>query len=160
MTNRDAFKKKLPAYMKRAHMNQRELSKAVGVSESTVHCWVNGKSFPRIDVIQKIADVLGCSTDDLLQVSQLRLPELSKPIRGDALDIFADRIQKHDSQKRLFAVDAMPKRISGIDYGVQQEEVTEVTIDKDLESILNVWKVSTPKTRKKIVNVIKEMVKD
>lgn len=66
MTNREAFKKSLQEHMRKANMNQRELAKAVGMSESSVHCWLTGKAFPRIDVIQKIADVLGCQTDDLI----------------------------------------------------------------------------------------------
>jgi len=65
-TKRDIFKRKLPIYMDKARVRQIDLAKAVGVSKGTVSCWINGKSFPRIDTIQRIADFLGCLTDDLL----------------------------------------------------------------------------------------------
>lgn len=66
MDKREIFKRVLPKYMDRAGMRQIDLAKALGKSKSTVHCWIKGKSFPEIDTIQKIADVLGCETDDLL----------------------------------------------------------------------------------------------
>lgn len=66
MTNREVFYKMLPYFMGKANVNQTELAAAAGVTRSTVHYWLTGKSFPRIDVIQKIADRLGCKTDDLL----------------------------------------------------------------------------------------------
>ena len=66
MKPREVFKKMLPIYMDRARMNQAELAKAVGKSEASASLWVAGKVFPKIDTIQRIADVLGCRTDDLL----------------------------------------------------------------------------------------------
>lgn len=66
MTTREVFKRMLPIYMDRSRMNQAELAKAVGKSEASVSLWLSGKAFPRIDTIQKIADALGCATDDLL----------------------------------------------------------------------------------------------
>jgi transcriptional regulator with XRE-family HTH domain len=66
MTVRESFSKALPVYIRRAGMKQRDLANAVGVSESTVHCWMAGKAFPRIGLIEKIAEVLNCSPDDLL----------------------------------------------------------------------------------------------
>lgn len=72
MSNRDFFPLKLRWLMHDAGMHQTDLANAVGVSKSTVSCWLKGKAFPRIDVIQRIADVLGCSTDDLLVENAIR----------------------------------------------------------------------------------------
>lgn len=66
MDKRQIFKRELPKYMDRAGMKQIDLAKALGMSKSTVHCWITGKAFPEIDTIQRIADALGCATDDLL----------------------------------------------------------------------------------------------
>ena len=66
MNAKENFQANLPYYMKQAGMNQIELAKAVGKSESSVSLWLSGKAFPRIDTIQKIADALGCETDNLL----------------------------------------------------------------------------------------------
>ena len=69
--NKEVFWTVLPRFMSIAGMNQADLAKAVGVSRSTVNCWIKRRSFPEIDTVQKIADALGCDTDDLL----IELPE-------------------------------------------------------------------------------------
>lgn len=66
MASREVFKKNLAYYMDLAGVNQVELAKAVDVSKSTVSTWLSGRSYPRIDVIQKVADVLNCETDNLV----------------------------------------------------------------------------------------------
>ena len=66
MGTKEIFRANLPYYMKRAGMNQIELAQAVGKSEASVSLWLSGKVFPRIDTIQKIAEVLGCQSEDLL----------------------------------------------------------------------------------------------
>lgn len=66
MSTKDVFRKSLPYYMERARMNQADLAKAISMSESSVSLWLSGGSFPRINTIQKIADALGCKTDDLI----------------------------------------------------------------------------------------------
>lgn len=66
MGTKENFRANLPYYMKRAGMNQIDLAKAIGKSEASVSLWISGKAFPRIDTIQKIADVVGCRTDDLI----------------------------------------------------------------------------------------------
>ena len=77
--NKEVFWTVLPRLMTIAGMNQTELAKAVGVSKSTVHCWISRKSFPEMDTIQKIADALGCRTDDLL----VSIPERLSPAAED-----------------------------------------------------------------------------
>lgn len=69
--NKEVFWTVLPRFMDIAGVNQTELAKAAGVSKSTVNCWIKRKSFPEMNTIQKIADALGCNTDDLL----VELPE-------------------------------------------------------------------------------------
>lgn len=66
MASREIFMKNLLYYMNIAGINQIELANKVGVSKSTVSTWLSGRSYPRIDAIQKIADVLNCETDDLV----------------------------------------------------------------------------------------------
>ena len=64
--NKEVFWTVLPRFMDVEGMNQTDLAKAVGVSKSTVNCWIKRKSFPEMDTVQKIADALHRSTDDLL----------------------------------------------------------------------------------------------
>lgn len=77
--NKEVFWTVLPRLMTIAGLNQTDLAKSVGVSKSTVNCWIKRKSFPEMDTIQKIADALNCKTDDLL----IDLPEKYSPAVED-----------------------------------------------------------------------------
>ena len=63
MPTNDIFKQKfsqnLIKIMKANNINQTNLSKALGVSESTVGKWILCKAFPRMNVIQKLSDYFG-----------------------------------------------------------------------------------------------------
>lgn len=43
-----------------------QVSKATGIAQSTLSDWKNGKSIPKADKIQKIADFFGVSTEYLM----------------------------------------------------------------------------------------------
>ena len=47
-------------------INQKELGNAVGVSKQSVSNWENGNIMPSIDLLIRLADVFGVSTDYLL----------------------------------------------------------------------------------------------
>lgn len=101
MTNRELFPLKLKTYMDLARINQTDLADAVGVSKSTVHCWLTGKAFPRIDVIQRIADTLGCKTDDLLIKNKMSMSsEIRLPFGSPAFEAVAARIAALDAKNR------------------------------------------------------------
>jgi transcriptional regulator with XRE-family HTH domain len=102
MTDREAFTITLPKYMDKAGITKSELAEAVGVSKSTVSCWVHGKAFPRIDVMQRIADVLGCETDDLTYIAKLRFAEPDpRPNNQDILTMLEARIITVSEDKEL-----------------------------------------------------------
>ena len=103
MDTKEIFRTRLPYYMKRAGMNQVELAKAVDKSEASVSLWLSGGAFPRIGTIQKIADVLGCETDDLLVAGT-----------GSMIDLFSGASQKFH-----------PSVVASIDNRIQQETVAE-----------------------------------
>ena len=98
MTKREIFQKTLPYYMARADVNQAELAKAVGVTKSTVHYWLSGKAYPRVDVVQKIADALGCMTDDL--IVEERMP-YGRPGRRVDPEIMAILKAEFDYDKQI-----------------------------------------------------------
>ena len=56
----------LPIKMKAAGIKSIDLANAIGLSKSTISCWIHRKAFPEMDNIQKIANVLNCTTDELL----------------------------------------------------------------------------------------------
>lgn len=44
------------------------ISNCLGISEKTIHNWMNGIHFLKIEFLADIADDLGCKVDDLLVV--------------------------------------------------------------------------------------------
>ena len=51
----------------RANLTQEEAAKEFDVSQSCVHAWEVGKWAPRTQLLVKIAEVYGCTVDDLLK---------------------------------------------------------------------------------------------
>lgn len=64
---RDLFSKRLSELMQKQDINQVELSKIVGVSESAVGKWLLKKMLPRMGMIQKLADYFGVPTSFFLE---------------------------------------------------------------------------------------------
>lgn len=62
---RIVFVNNLCHYMQMCGVDQSDIVSALGISASTVSDWVNGKKYPRVDAMQKIADYLGVLLSDL-----------------------------------------------------------------------------------------------
>lgn len=73
---REIFSRNLKKYMDQYDLNNVELSKIVGVSESTVGKWLLQKATPRMGAIEQMARYFGIQKSDLLE-------------ERTALDIFA-----------------------------------------------------------------------
>ncbi len=56
---RALFSNRLSALLNEHNINQAELAKILGVSESTVGKWMLMKSLPRMGIIQKLSDYFG-----------------------------------------------------------------------------------------------------
>ena len=48
-------------------MTQEDLAKKLGVIQSAVSQWETGKSKPRADMLLKLAEIFGCTVDELLR---------------------------------------------------------------------------------------------
>lgn len=138
MTNRELFPIKLKYYMDKARVNQTDLATAVNVSKSTVHCWLTGKAFPRIDVIQRIADTLGCKTDDLLVKREMSFGLPSRPFHPDVVSILQNRTQG----RQLMAFDSLPEPTG---------------LDEDDEELIRLWSDATPAAKQAALAVLKAM---
>lgn len=47
-------------------VSQRKLADMLGVSQSTVAMWEIGRNLPSLRLFLKLADILNCTTDELL----------------------------------------------------------------------------------------------
>lgn len=54
-------------YREKAGMTQAELAVKCGVVKSTVSMWEVGARKPDIVMLKKLADIFGCSADDMLK---------------------------------------------------------------------------------------------
>ncbi len=52
---------------KRALLTQQELAERIAVDRSTVSKWESGGSMPTADKLIRIAEILSCTTDELLK---------------------------------------------------------------------------------------------
>ena len=70
---RDNISSNLSHYMRLAGINNKDLSRDLGVEESTVGKWLLKKSTPRMEIAEKIAAVFNVDVSDLLEErSELR----------------------------------------------------------------------------------------
>lgn len=54
-------------YIKQNEMTAAHLAEVIGVSTATISDWSNGKTYPRIDKIEAMADFFGVSKSDLVE---------------------------------------------------------------------------------------------
>lgn len=52
---------------KRANKTVLDVQKALNVSDAAVYYWENGTTKPTVDNMVKLAELYGCSVDDLLR---------------------------------------------------------------------------------------------
>lgn len=57
---------KIAQLRKAAGMKQGELARLVGITQVALSNYENCSNMPRIDVVVRIADVLGCTVDELV----------------------------------------------------------------------------------------------
>jgi repressor LexA len=62
---RKTFEENLRRIMQERGISQADIVAKLGVTASTVSDWVNGKKYPRVDTMQRIADAIGVEMDDL-----------------------------------------------------------------------------------------------
>ena len=69
MNEQERIGKCIARARKLRNMKQVELGAAIGVSDQTISNWEVGLRTPRADYIRRMCDVLGCSADYLLGLS-------------------------------------------------------------------------------------------
>lgn len=65
--NKDIFSRNLRYYIERSGKDRSELAEIWGFPYSTVTEWINGRKYPRIDRIEKMAQYFGILKSDLIE---------------------------------------------------------------------------------------------
>ena len=111
-TMREIFVKNLRFLMDARGINQADICRELSVSSATVSDWCTGKKYPRVDAMQRLADLLGVrfstlTTENGLQdyEDQQRLEALHQ---NPALGLLFDRTRKmsHADVETMLAVAA------------------------------------------------------
>lgn len=86
-----------------------KVSKETGVSQSTLSDWKRGKSIPKIDKLQKIADYFGVPLGYLMGTEELEPPTATDKnnntivLDDDALELL-EELKNRPEMKTLFSV--------------------------------------------------------
>ena len=74
---REIFKDNLTRYMRARGVDQSYIVSQLGLTASTVSDWVHGKKYPRVDAMQRLADLLGVSMAELTTADA---PSVTRPL--------------------------------------------------------------------------------
>ena len=70
MNNKKIFAENLKRHMRERDKSRKEVCEALGVSYYTFSDWVNGKKYPRMDKVEKLANYFGILKSDLIEGKQ------------------------------------------------------------------------------------------
>lgn len=119
MVSKEVFSSNLRKLMARDRINQVDLAKRLGVTKAAVNYWYNGRSVPQVSVIQQMASMFCCSTDDLLN------PEYD--LAAGSLEerlLFIFRNLSDEGQKYLM----QQASIASAMYGKEQEDHSDGSV--------------------------------
>jgi repressor LexA len=94
MDNKNIFASNLKRYMEINGKTRREVSEALGVSYYTFTDWVNGKKYPRMDKVEKLAAYFGVLKSDLIEEKTEEHRQMQK--KNDTLSDIVIRMQTDD----------------------------------------------------------------
>ena len=75
--NKDIMSKNILKYMEANHKTRNDMCDALGVKYTTFTDWVKGKTYPRIDKIELMANYFGILKSDLIEGSRPDIMEFT-----------------------------------------------------------------------------------
>ena len=94
MDNKSIFAQNLKRQMELCGKSRRDVCQALGFSYFTFSDWVNGKKYPRMDKVEKLADYFGILKSDLIEERTEEHREMQK--KNDILTDIVLRAQTDD----------------------------------------------------------------
>ena len=98
--NKEIMAKNIMYYMEKYDKTRQDMCEALGVKYTTFTDWVKGKSYPRIDKIELMANYFGISKSDLVE-EHAEQPEEHYYFNEDAREL-AEFMFKNPEYKVLF----------------------------------------------------------
>jgi transcriptional regulator with XRE-family HTH domain len=107
-TTRAVFARNLTRYVASFGVKQKHIAQAVGVTPATFCDWMKGRSYPRIEKIQMLADYFGIQKSDL--VEDPNAEERVSPEEQKIMDLF----HKVPEEKREFVLSLIQAAIDNL----------------------------------------------
>ncbi len=126
------FAKRLVELMEEKDISQVRLSELIGTTNVTISRYINGSRKPRIEIVEKMAEVLEVSVDYLLGISNVKSLPTSK-VKDDytilyhKLDDISKIIsKKHFSKEQILIIEKLLETnrnfISELEYDIKEND--------------------------------------
>ena len=96
--NKEIFIRNLKRYLAETGTRQNTIAQVVGVSTGTISDWMMGRTYPRMDKIQALADYFGIKKSDLVEEPEVEDEQDAED--REVLDLF----HKIPKEKREFVL--------------------------------------------------------
>lgn len=137
--NKKTMSNNLKKYLKINKVSRTQLSESLGISYSTISDWINGKSYPRIDKIELMANYFGINKSDLVEdhfeeikPQGIKIPVLGTVAAGIPISAVEDILdyeeipQSWQNQGEFFALkikgDSMEPRMESGDVVIVKQQ--------------------------------------
>ena len=121
MNNKEVFSYNLNFYMKERSKTRKDVADAIGVSYFTFTDWVKGKTYPRMDKVEKLAKYFGIKISDLIEVKAIE----EKPVESAKLHakILTDLELMETIEEYFLLSEENQKMIRDLVRNLQKKEV-------------------------------------
>ena len=107
--NQEIFSRNLKRYLDNSGKTQKEVAAAIYVSTGTFCDWIKGRSYPRMDKVQSLAEYFGISKSDLVENENIKQDAVSEEDQ-EVLDLF----HKLPKEKREFVLSMIRAAIDNL----------------------------------------------
>lgn len=103
--NKEIMAKNISKYMEKAGVDRNKLSTDLGISYTTITDWIKGKTYPRIDKIELLANYFGISKSDLVEDSVSDITtiynQLVPPRQEKVYNFAEEQLEKQEKENVL-----------------------------------------------------------
>lgn len=86
--NKKIFANNLLFYLDQNKMKQNDLCPILGVTKATISSWCNGSKMPRMDKIEKLAQIFNIQKSDLIEEKKSINKKLTPQQEKELIDLF------------------------------------------------------------------------
>lgn len=112
MGNRSIFAENLKHYMQLHKKTRRDMCDALGFSYYTFSDWVNGKKYPRMDKVERLANYFGIQKSDLIEEKMTADKEKDNELLADIIVRMRSDSNFFSAVESLYRLD--PARLNGV----------------------------------------------